>query len=124
MILILSLIILYMFYYFNGFKCLIRAARRAIPETETLKEPETGPPVIIAPAPAPIQAPPQYIQPAPVDIPTRPAPAAALINRQQLERAARDCLTLSGCKFDTYNYCRMKSDIELMDIIKDYNLNR
>ena len=84
------------------------------------------------PAPIPYQAPPQYIQaapiqaptPAPLPVPQQPAPAAALINRQQLERAARDCLTLSGCKFDTYSYVRYKSDTELQDIIKDYNLNR
>lgn len=85
--------------------------------------PYQGPPVPYI-QPAPIQAPPPVPVITPAPIPTEPAPAAALINRQQLERAARDCLTLSGCKFDTYTYVRYKSDTELQDIIKDYNLNR
>jgi hypothetical protein len=87
------------------------------------------------PAPIPYQTPPvPYIQPAPIQapmpapapqaIPTEAAPAAAIVNREQLERVARNCLCASGCQFDTWTYCRYKSDTELMDIIKDYNLNR
>ena len=46
------------------------------------------------------------------------------VDREKLEKIARDCLTTSGVKFDTYYYTRFKSDNELMDIIKDYNLNK
>ena len=94
-----------------------------IPDESTPPVPYQGPPVPYIP-PAPIQAPPPVPVITPAPIPTAPAPAAALINRQQLERAARDCLTLSGCKFDTYTYVRYKTDTELQDIIKNYNLNR
>lgn len=51
-------------------------------------------------------------------------PAPPNMDREKLEKIARDCLTSSGVKFDTYYYTRNKSDIELMDIIKDYNLNK
>ena len=54
----------------------------------------------------------------------KPGPDHEKINRMQLEKAARDCLTAAGCKFNTYYYTRNKSDLELMEIIKDYNLNR
>lgn len=45
------------------------------------------------------------------------------IDRRKLEEIAANCLHLSGCRFDIWTYCRHKSDIELMDIIKDFNLN-
>jgi hypothetical protein len=93
------------------------------------KIPDEAPDESTPPAPMPYQGPPvPYIPPAPtpapVPVPQQTAPAAAVINRQQLERAARDCLTLSGCKFDTYTYVRYKTDTELQDIIKDFNMNR
>lgn len=46
------------------------------------------------------------------------------IDREKLEKIAGSCLHRSGCKFDIWTYCRYKSNIELMDIIKDFNLNR
>lgn len=44
------------------------------------------------------------------------------INRVKLEQIAANCLAATNCSFDTYYYLRNKSDIELMDIIKDFNL--
>ena len=76
--------------------------------------------------PEAIQAPPQE-QPQKIEpfrpIPTEPNETAKQINRAQLERIARNCLCASGCTFNTWVYCKDKTDIELMDIIKDYNLN-
>lgn len=46
------------------------------------------------------------------------------IDRRQLEKIAQDCLTSCGAKFDTWTYCRSKTDIELMDIIAQHQLNR
>lgn len=51
-------------------------------------------------------------------------PEPPRMDRAKLEKAARDCLTASGCKFDTYYYTRNKTDLELMEIIKEYNLNK
>lgn len=45
------------------------------------------------------------------------------IDRRKLEEIAANCLHLSGCRFDLWTYCRNKSDIELMEIIKDFNMN-
>lgn len=101
MILILSLIILYMFYAGGGFRYLIKAAQLATePEPETVQyKPEPRPAMI---EPEPVQK----------------------VDRVKLEKIAGNCLTASGCKFDIWYYCRNKSDIELMDIIKDYNMNK
>lgn len=45
------------------------------------------------------------------------------IDRVKLEQIAANCLAATNCNFDTYYYCKNKSDIELMDIIAQYNLN-
>jgi hypothetical protein len=45
------------------------------------------------------------------------------VDREKLEEIAKNCLYASGCRFDLWTYCRNKSNIELMEIIKDYNLN-
>ena len=44
------------------------------------------------------------------------------IDRVKLEQIAANCLAATNCSFDTYYYLRNKTDIELMDIIKDFNL--
>ena len=103
MILILSLIILYMFYAGGGFRYLIKAAQLATePEPETMQY-----------KPEPVKAPPAVII-------SEPEPPK--IERQKLEKIARNCLSACGVTFDTYYYCRNKTDLELMDIIKDYDI--
>lgn len=52
---------------------------------------------------------------------TEPEPPK--IDRSKLEKIACNCLTACGVTFDTYYYCRNKTDIELMDIITRYNLD-
>ena len=51
-------------------------------------------------------------------------PQTKQLDRLQLEKIARDCLTSCGARFDTWTYCRSKTDIELMDIIAQHQLNR
>ena len=59
----------------------------------------------------------RYYEPEPEQEPERPR-----MDRQKLELIARNCLSCSGVKFDTWAYCRSKTDIELMDIIRDFNI--
>ena len=54
--------------------------------------------------------------------PKQPEPAPQKTDRGKLERIAQNCLSACGVPFDTYYYVRDKSDIELMDIITQYNL--
>lgn len=54
----------------------------------------------------------------------RPQENQKQLDRLQLEKIARDCLTSCGARFDTWTYCRSKTDIELMDIIAQHQLNR
>lgn len=82
---------------------------------EPLKEPE---PVHIISEPEPGPGSIQEKQPEPQSEPVPPK-----MGRRQLEQAARNVLTACGCQFDVYDFTRYKTDIELMDIIKDYNLN-
>lgn len=44
--------------------------------------------------------------------------------REKLEETAAGMLTACGCKYNTYHYCEQLTDIELMKIIADFNLNR
>lgn len=80
----------------GGFRAIIKAAEIA-----------TGPEKITIKA-APIQG-------------RQPEPEK--IDRTKLEKIAQNCLSSHGVKFDTYYYIKNKSDIELMDIITQYNLN-
>lgn len=120
MILTLAFIALYIFYAGGGFKKLIQAARI---EPEPVKAPPPEPQTI--PTPEPVKVEPQA---PPVNDPRRiydrlnPPPQTP--ERIQLENTANNCLTAAGCKFNTFYYCLYKSDIELMDIIKDYNMNK
>ena len=45
------------------------------------------------------------------------------IDRTKLEKIAQNCLSSYGIDFDTYYYVKNKSDIELMDIITQYNMD-
>lgn len=113
---------------FIGFLILVYYTKSELKELIAMKK-ETEPtpePVQVEPEPQPA---PQIIpqpQPAPVEpIPEpEPQPEPPKIDRKQLEQIARNCLAAAGCKFDAWSYCRYKSDVELMDIIKDYNLNK
>lgn len=110
---------------FIGFLILIYYTKSELKQLiEIKKETEPTPePVQIEPDPEPA---PQIIpQPAPVvPIPEpEPQPEPPKMDRRQLEQAARNVLTACGCQFDVYDYTRYKSDIELMDIITEYNLN-
>lgn len=82
------------FYKFGGFGCLITAAERATEEPQEAPRPQR--------------------------ITAKPAPPQ--IDRGKLERIAQNCLSACGVSFDTYYYVRNKSDVELMDIITEYNL--
>lgn len=104
----LALAALFYFYKINGFKCLIRAA-------ELATDPEPIPP---RRAPAKVYSPPKQPEP----IPEAKQEPAQKVDRVKLEKIAGNCLTACGVKFDTYYYCRNKTDLELMDIIKDYNI--
>lgn len=141
MILSIFVLLLFIFYEAGGFKLLMDFYRFPEPEPEPLQQvPEPIPP---APRPEPVKvtpAPVQIVKPAPVQTipepepvkpepmpepePANPAggtmPNLETMNREQLEKVACDCLTLAGFKFNTYYYCRNKSDIELMDIIIDF----
>ena len=95
-------------------------------ELKILIEEKTEP--VKAPEPLQVPEPPRQVQtikepePLPqVQIIGNPEPPR--MDRRQLEQAVRNVLTACGCQFDVYDYTRYKSDIELMDIIKDYNLN-
>lgn len=55
--------------------------------------------------------------------PPQEPPQEKVLSREQLEKAAADCLYLMGAKFDLWSFCRHKSNIELMDIITRYNLD-
>ena len=69
---------------------------QAIKETEQPEQPEkTGQPEIIKPP---------------------------VMDRKQLVKSAMDCLYLTGAKFDTWTFCNSKTDLELMEIIKDFNI--
>lgn len=94
-----SLAALFYFYKVGGFSRMIEAA--ALDE-----EPE------------PVQN--EVYREPPKSFQTEPEPPK--VDRVKLEKIACNCLTASGCKFDVWHYCRNKSDIELMDIIKDYNI--
>ena len=94
-------------------------ANAVVAINEANKEPEPVAPheviYIREPQPEPVK-----VEPEPQPEPT---PEPPKMGRCELEQAARNCLTAAGCKFDVYDYTRYKTDIELMDIIKDYNLN-
>lgn len=100
-------------------------ANAVVAINEANKEPEpVAPPQVIyirEPQPEPVKVEPEP-QPEPIKAP-EPTPEPPKMGRRELEQAARNCLTAAGCKFDVYDYTRYKTDIELMDIIKDYNLN-
>lgn len=70
--------------------------------------------------PEPLQPEPQ---PEPVKVEPQPEPQPPKMGRRQLEQAARDALTACGCQFDVYDFTRYKTDIELTEIITEYNLN-
>lgn len=89
--------------------------KNIITEPAVIPEQIKPQPVII-PAPKP--------DPAPVKTEAKKEPEPPKMGREQLEKAARSCLIAAGVKFDTWSYCRFKSDIELMDIITNYNLNK
>lgn len=96
---IIYIIILYKFYAGGGFGCLIRAAQRATGSgpTGATSHPEPPP---------------------------DPEPKKPELTREQLEKIAGNCLTAMGVKFETYFYCKNKTDIELMNIITRYNLEK
>ncbi len=124
MILSFCILILFIFYTSGGFKKLMDFYR--YPEPEPLqkmpgpnKSPEPIPePGHITAAPATVET---ITKPEPIPEPEPIKPAG---DRRQLERIAANCLTAAGCKFDVWTFCRFKSDLELMEIIKDYNLNK
>ena len=49
-------------------------------------------------------------------------PQENFLTRAQLEKTAQDLLLLHNVKFNTFYYVKSKTDLELMDIIKDYNI--
>lgn len=105
-ILIIIGFLILVYYTKSELKMLIEEKSRPLQEPEPL-QPEPQPePVKVEPQPEP-----------------QPEPEPSKMGRRELEQAARNCLTAAGCKFDVYDYTRYKTDIELMDIIKDYNLN-
>ena len=120
MILGFSLLLLFIFYTSGGFKRLMDFYRFPEPGPEPLQQ-------VPEPIPKPEPAPVQIVKPAPVPIPEiipEPEPLKPAGDRRKLERIAANCLTAAGCKFDVWTFCRFKSDLELMEIIKDYNLNK
>lgn len=125
MILSLAFLLLFIFYTSGGFKKLLEFYR--FPDPEPLPNLYQGP----KPEPAPVKIIPEPVKVEPVTIPEPapdqipdPEPLKPAGDRRKLERIAANVLTAAGCKFDVWTYCRFKSDIELMDIIKDYNLNK
>lgn len=130
MILSLAILLLFIFYTSGGFKKLLEFYR--FPDPEPLPNLYQGPkpepaPVKIISEPVKVETvikPEPIPEPMPEPEPINPAgdtmPNLETMNREQLEKVACDCLTLAGFKFNTYYYCRNKSDIELMDIIIDF----
>ena len=84
------------------------------PAPKIIQEPQPAP---VAPIPAPQPEP----TPEPVKTENKTPSRYDKMDRKQLEQAARNCLTASGCKFDVYDYTRFKRDNELIEIINDYN---
>lgn len=99
---IILLGLLTLFYRSGGFKALIRAAERATEEPQ---------PARVEPIRTPEPEPPKEPEESPED------------KRRKLERIAQNCLSCMGVKFDTYYYTKSKSDLELMDIITNFNMN-
>lgn len=97
-------------------------AIKAINDASTEPEPtqERQPPQMQT-APQIIQEPQPEPTPEPVKAENITPSRYDKMDRKQLEQAARDCLTASGCKFDIYDYTRYKRDNELIEIINDYN---
>ena len=74
----------------------IKEERQETPKTETAAPPQIKP-----------------YEPPPIDE-----------EREKLENTAAGMLTACGCKFNVYWYCHELTHKELMDIIKDFNLNK
>ena len=100
---IIALWILWRFYKTGGFSAIIKAAARATEAEEIPKRCE----------PVRVYKPIQERQPEP-----------ETIDRAKLERIAQNWLTSQGVLFDTYYYVRNKSDLELMDLITEFNIRR
>lgn len=129
MILSLAIFVLWIFYAAGGVRTLLKVFTIP-PDPEPAPDPQ---PVPVIPAPVISQRPqitPPQLQPAPVPVISQNRQLKPYIHpaktaeREQLENTAAGMLTLCGCKFDVYSYVRKKSDLELMDIIKDYNMNK
>lgn len=116
-ILIIIGFLILVYYTKSELKILIEEKSWPLQEPEPL-QPEPQP----EPEPEPVHIIPEPVKVEPQPEP-QPEPVPPKMGRRQLEQAARNCLTAAGCKFDVYDYTRYKTDIELMDIIKDYNLN-
>lgn len=130
--LIIALFALFTFYQFGGFKLLLNLAiletdenPPALPSEDQAEEVDEiyyngvdnynqvlTPAEVVTPEPL---APPQIrpYNPPPIDE-----------EREKLENTAAGMLTACGCKFNVYWYCHELTDRELMDIIKDFNLNK
>ena len=131
MILSLAIFALWIFYIFGGFKKLMQVFELEPDTAPELSEPRQpapiasyNPPQIIPPQPVPVVYSSPDPQPAPPVISQAPKlkpynPPQKTPEREKLENTAAGMLTLAGCMFDVYSYVRSKSDIELMDIIKD-----
>lgn len=120
---IIALYILTACFTYSVYKDLKRPPEPLRTEPERMQE-EKPAPVILPTPPAIVVRPeptPEHAEPEPIPEPEPLKPAG---DRRKLERTAANLLTASGCKFDVWTYVRFKSDIELMDIITNYNLNK
>lgn len=118
---ITALYILTVVFTYSVYKDLRKPPEPLRTDPERMQE-EKPVPVILPTPPAIV------VKPEPTPEPVKPEPIPETeppkMDRKKLEQTARNCLTAAGCTFDTWSYTRYKSDIELMDIIKEYNLNK
>lgn len=125
---IIALYILTACFTYSVYKDLKRPPEPLRTEPERMQEEKpapvilpTPPAIVVRPEPTPEPVEPEPIpEPEPINPAGDTMPNLETMNREQLEKIACDCLTLAGFKFNTYYYCRNKSDIELMDIIIDF----
>lgn len=114
---IIALYILTACFTYSVYKDLRKPPEPLRTDPERMQEEKPAP--VILPTPPAIVVKPEPVKPEPMQETEPPK-----MDRKKLEQTARNCLTAAGCTFDTWSYTRYKSDIELMDIIKEYNLNK
>jgi len=130
MLIIIPLMSLFIFYKMGGFQKLLECfileevgadltppPPESIKRAETIEEDEededTGADIEVTPKPETAAQTIEPYNPPPIDE-----------EREKLENTAAGMLTACGCKFNVYWYCHELTNKELMDIIKDFNLNK